>query len=127
MKQYSKESFIESLGALDWTDIMNSNDVDEAWTLFKARFLSVLDSLAPIKHLRIKQNPAKWISHEILESIRKRDHALTKFKRTSQQQYYDEYIKLRNQVKYKINKAKSQYYITTVNDNLKQPQKLWSV
>ena len=82
MKQYSKECFIESMGASNWTDILNTNDVDDV----------DVDKIPvclgfPIKHKQIKQNTAKWITHSILEVIRQRDNALIKFKGTSQQQY----------------------------------------
>lgn len=80
MKQYSKERFVEVLGILDWSHVLNRDDVDQACYIFKDLFLSALNSLAPMKQIRIKQQSGKWITSEIL---RKRDRSLARFRRTN--------------------------------------------
>ena len=106
------------MGASNWTDILNTNDVDEAWSLFITKFLSVLDSQSntnKLSRIRLNGLPIRFwslLGKGIMLSSSLKGPVSNSTK-----------MKLRNRVKYKINKAKSQYYITTVNDNLKRPQK----
>ena len=55
MKNYSIELFIEKLREVDWSDVTGSYDVDSGFENFKRLFLSVIDSLAPEKEVRLKQ------------------------------------------------------------------------
>ena len=76
MKNYSKEAFQASLLSFDWNLILLCNDVEvEADTLFKDSFLSIIDSVAPVKQVRIKQRSEEWIHVEIKQCINERDRA----------------------------------------------------
>lgn len=72
MKQYSKERFVEVLGNLDWYPVLKTVMLIKLGMFLKI-CLSALDSLAPMKQIRIKQWSGKWITSEILDLIRKRD------------------------------------------------------
>ena len=117
LKQYSKESFVQVLNEVDWSEVDMCMNVDEAWSKSKVKFLGVLDSLAPFKEVRLKQRTEPWMSHDILDLIRNRDKFLGRFRRTKVQSDYDRYLLYRNQVKHFKVKAKSEYYVNVVNDN----------
>jgi len=56
MKTYNKENFQFSLLSTDWYSVLLlSDNVNEAWHNFKTMFLSVLDSIAPVKQIKVKQ------------------------------------------------------------------------
>ena len=76
MKNNSKEFFIEKLREVDWSDVTWSNDVESSFENFKRLFLSVIDSLAPEKEVRLKQRTEPWFNSEISEAISERDNWL---------------------------------------------------
>ena len=125
MRKYSKETFVNNLSDINWMQMEMCENVDEAWALFKLHFLSVLDVLAPLKEVRIKQRTKPWINSEILDLIRNRDNSLTKFRRSKIEHDYNQYLLFRNQVNYKKAEAKADYFVNVVNDNKNQPKKLW--
>ena len=65
------------------------------------------------------------MSSEILNLIRQRDKYLRKFRRSKDQSDYKLFVCHRNQVKYKKEKAKSQYYVHAVNETQNRPKQLW--
>ncbi|XP_051950049.1 uncharacterized protein LOC127620831 [Xyrauchen texanus] len=126
-KHYTTEDFKERLSRRDWSDVLGSNDVDGAWSLFKQHFLAALDNVAPMKETRIKQRSAIWMTSDILDLIRQRDKWFRKFKRSTLSCDYDKYIYFRNQTSYKVQKTKSEFYADAITANLHQPKKLWKV
>ena len=79
-------------------------------------FVSVLDKIAPFKTIRIKQRTQPWMSTEMMKLINLRDNYLRQFRKSKNQSDYELFIYHRNQVKYKKEKDKSQYYINVVNE-----------
>ena len=125
MRKYIKETFVTNLSDASWMQLEMSENVDEAWEIFKLHFLSELDLLAPLKEVRIKQRTKPWINSDILDLIRNRDNSLTKFRRSKIEHGYNQYLFFRNQVNYKKVEAKADYFVNVVNDNKNQPNKLW--
>ena len=52
-----------------------------AWNNFKLIILSTLDTIAPVKFVRIKQRTEEWVNSEVLDCIKDRDKAFYLFKR----------------------------------------------
>ena len=76
MKNYCKELLIEKLQSIEWLPVLHSNDINEAWEIFKTIFIQIIDDVAPEKELRIKVRSEPWINNEILELIYERDKML---------------------------------------------------
>ena len=53
LKHYNREEFQMNLLNTDWTSVVYSENVIDAWSRFKAIFLSVIDNIAPINEVRI--------------------------------------------------------------------------
>ena len=62
---------------------MNGDIASVAWDNFKCLFLSVLDNIAPVKEVRIKQRTEPWITSDILNSINERDKLFVYLNRTN--------------------------------------------
>ncbi len=92
LKNYCSEDFIQKLTVADWSEVFTSNNVNDSWRHFKDTFLSVLDSVAPVKEVRLKQRSEPWLSNEILELIKSRDCYLNKFKKERNEDFYKKYI-----------------------------------
>ena len=104
LKNYNKTVFTNSVSSVDWNSIYVSTNVDEAWTKFTQTFFSILDSVAPLKEIQIKQDSESWYNSDIHELIKKRNYYLISFRKTKSSEDYNKYIDLRNQVSYKIKK-----------------------
>ena len=75
----------------------------------------------------MKQKRAKWMTTEIIDLIRQRDHYFRKYKKSNLQADFDKYVYNRNQARYHIQKAKADYYAEVVTENIHQPKKLWKI
>ena len=95
MKNYSTDLLVTELRKLNWFIVIDCDQVNEAWVNFKDLFTSVLDKLAPIKEVRLKQRTEPWMENDILELIKARDKALHSFRSSKDVLFYAEYCKLR--------------------------------
>ena len=68
---------------------MDLENVNSAWLKFKELFLSVVNELAPLKQIRIKQRSEPWFSGIILDLISRRDHALANFRKSKSSELFD--------------------------------------
>ena len=61
-KNYSKASFTAALSRINWSSVLNSVDVDFCLLEFNRLFRSVIDTVAPLREIRVwnKLNPG-WI------------------------------------------------------------------
>ena len=107
--------------------IYDISNVNEAYAFFKDKFVSILNTLAPIKEIRIKQDTEPWMCSEILDLIKQRDHYLKMFKQSKSSTDIAQHHMLRNQVTHKIKKAKAQFIKTSIVENKGNPTQLWRV
>ena len=80
LKNYSKEKLLEDLTICDFPNYANSVDVNEAYLDFVEKTSAIINNIAPMKEICIKNNMAEWFE-EILEGIRGRDKLFRKFKK----------------------------------------------
>ena len=57
------------LSDIDWNCIYLSKHVDEAWQYFTTHFCSILNRIAPLKEVRVKQRTEPWFDSEIHDLI----------------------------------------------------------
>ena len=125
LKNYNKEILEQRLKDATWSDVYTCGSVEGAWLAFKSRFQTIVDSLAPLKEIRIKQSTAPWVTAEIIHKRSERNKALRKFKSTNFECWHNVYLHLRNEVQYKTKAAKANYYEAQVEENKNKPTKLW--
>ena len=58
LKNYNKENFEQRLKDATWAEVYTCGSVEGAWLAFKSRFQTIVDSLATLKEIRIKQSTA---------------------------------------------------------------------
>ena len=66
MKNYSKAELQRRLTDVNWQGVLNCEDVEGAWNNFKTLFCNILDSIAPLKEVRLKQRSEPWFDDSIL-------------------------------------------------------------
>lgn len=125
-KNYNKDNFINLLKMADWSGIFESNNVNEAWDNFHKTFTTLLNVVAPIKTIRIKQRTEPYITSEILSEIKYRDQLLKDFKNDRQNgELYQKFCKQRNRLQRQIKSAKENYFAEKFQENKNDPKKLW--
>ena len=87
----------------------------------------VVDNIAPLKNVRIKQRTALWMTGEVLHLIHERDRAFSKFRKTKDISGHRKFIYRRNQVQYKKQQAKSEFIANKTDEFKQQPKQLWQL
>jgi len=82
----------------------------------------VIDNIAPLKYVRIKERTAPRKTGEILHLIYERDLAFSKFRKPKDVSWHRKFIYLRNQVQYMKKQAKSDFTANKINQFKQQPK-----
>ena len=109
----------------DWSSVLLSYNVSESWNSFKHIFLSIVDNIAPLKQIRIKQRTEPWINSDILKIIQDRDNAFNHYKMYKNDVNFNNFKSLRNKAQYAIDKAKQSYFTDTLEHNKNDSKSLW--
>ena len=125
LKNYSKESFHQSLLGSDWSPVTLSDNPNDAWHSFKSIFISCLDNVAPVRTVRIKQRSEEWVDSEVLECIKARDKAYHKFKSDKSEENFQIFRKLRNKANSTIVNAKKTFFKSSLENNKNDSKSLW--
>ena len=88
-------------------------------------FMNIVNTIAPVKEVRLKQRTEPWMTCEILSHIRNRDKLLYSFRKSGDSFTYKEYCTVRNRVQREIKLAKSSYFSEQIEENQNDPKRLW--
>ena len=125
MKNYNKEEFILKLKNANWEACFYATDVGKAWTGFSDIFMSILNSVAPTKEVKLKQRTEPWVDSELLELMRVRVRYLYQFKKHNKSEDYKMYCSFRNQVQRYTKKVKSDFFSNKIEENRTNSRILW--
>ena len=125
MKNYSSENFLMELNKINWFQVTDIEDVNKAWALFHNLFIKVLNRVAPIKQVRLKQRSKPWMDGHILDLINQRDQALHNYRKSKIADDFKHFSKLRNKVQYSIRKAKRHFDNNKIEDHKNSSSDLW--
>ena len=87
--------------------------------------MSILNSIAPVKEVRLKQRTEPWVDSELLDLMRSRDRFLYQFKKPGNSEDYRLFCSYRNQVQRYIRKAKADYFSNKIEENKNNSKNLW--
>ena len=124
MKNYSADALSAAISAADWSGVYCS-DVNTSWNVFKKVLNNIIETLAPIKEIRLKNRTEPWISNEILDAIKLRDNLLYRYKKDQKPELYSEFCKIRNKIQRDIKRAKSTFFQNKIEEFKFNPKKLW--
>ena len=73
LKHFDERQTKFDLQSARWPPIKSNNDVNEAWTQWKTKFLEILDKHAPHCVVRARNKPAPWINATVRKQMHERD------------------------------------------------------
>ena len=117
--------FLDKLRKINFPDYSNFKDINNAYSDFTEKVTSVIDEIAPIKEIRVKNNSQDWFDAEINEEIERRDKSLAKFKKSRLHSDNESYKKARNKVQRMIKNTKKNFFTGKLNENIGIPKELW--
>ena len=97
-KHFSEADFIDDLWSLPWCIVELFDDVNDEVSVFNTLFQEVLKVHAPIKSVRVKKNPASWISKPLRDDMDKQDRLLKLHRRNPSSLLWAQFNTRRNHV-----------------------------
>ena len=79
---YTADYYKEALKQIGFPNYENFGDVNEAFSNFFQKLMTVIDKIAPYKSNRVKGNTQKWFGGEVLEKLNLRSKPFKKFKKS---------------------------------------------
>jgi hypothetical protein len=125
-KNFSKATFEKDLPAVPWCVIDVFDNPDDKVDMFNSLFLDVLDMHAPLKTVRVKKNPAPWISKSIRDEMDRRNALYRLFKRNKSTVSWEAFKVQRNHVTALQRKAKKEYFHHLLKKKV-SPSSLWNI
>ena len=125
LENYSEDAYKEALEKASIPNYDTFDNLDFAHRDFISRLETVINAVAPVKTVRIKNNTREWLDGEIPEEIHKRDKLYEKFKLTKLHLDEDLFREAWNAVQNLIRKKKKPYFEEKLKANTANPKKLW--
>ena len=125
LKKYSVEAYTNALRKINFPNYDTLSNVNVAYTDLVKKISNTIDSVAPMKELRIKNNTQGWFDNEIADAIKIRDKNFKKFKKSNLHIDHDFYIEAKCNVKKLIKQRKKEFYETKLTENISKPKESW--
>ena len=124
-RNYDKSEFQKLLIDENWVPFYNSDDPNECWKIMANAIVGNIDIFCPVKPFKVKAISDPWITNELLEEIRDKDHLLRKAKRTKIKADWDLAKSERNRVGRLIESARANYFREEHIASLGDPKRFW--
>ena len=124
-KHYNKQSFLQDLKYVNWSTLVDVNDVDNSVNSWCKCFTDLADTHAPIKKMKVRGIRIPWMTAELSRAMQDRDYHLKKAQKTQSQHHWSCYRKLRCLVNKEVRECKSKYYESLIRENRNNPSGLW--
>ena len=124
-KNFNSTLFNDDLRNIPWHIVENEDNVDDALFTWNKMFSEVADQHAPVKRRRVKGTPLPWMNSQISDTMKERDWAHRKARKSSSVRHWSLYAKLRNKVNGLVRTAKSKYYCDMIEEAKGDSEKVW--
>ena len=122
---FNRENFRRDISRQDWSCI--SDDPNTLWADWKAKFLSIVNSHAPIKTKRVRSGKVPWITSDLRKGMRDRDVAKRKAIKSNNPQDWAVYKRLRNRINGEVKSTKASYYAGAFVQSNGDSRKAWQL
>ena len=82
MKNYTADYCKETLKQVDFPNYENFGDVNEAYSNFLQKLMTLIDKFSPYESKRVKGNTQQWFDGEVLEKLNLKNKRFKKCKKS---------------------------------------------
>ena len=125
MKNYTTDYYKETLKQVDFPNYEIFGDVNEAYSNFFQKLMTVIDKIAPYKSKRVKGNTQKWFDGEVLEKLNLRNKLFKKFKKSRLHIDKELYKKSKYDALKLITSKKQAFFEEKLSEMIGKPKELW--
>ncbi|CAB4011690.1 Hypothetical predicted protein [Paramuricea clavata] len=125
MANCNVSQFKSDLREIPWETLINENDVQASWDLFKQTLTTIINRHAPLIEKKVKGRDCPWLTHEIKEKMNEQDHLLKKARKSGKECDWCNYRKARNSVTKCIRQHKANYNRSVFRENVNRPKQFW--
>nr|CAH7767511.1 unnamed protein product [Callosobruchus chinensis] len=110
LKRMNLDDFTEDLNKIPFQDIYYTQGIDNKLQLFNTFIIDLFDKLAPIRQVKLRKNSKPWVTDtlKMIQSIR--DNYLRKFKRSRDNNSWQQYKEWRNYYNNSLIQEKKAYF-----------------
>ena len=116
-RNYDKEFYLEKLQDISLPVLDENSNIDEVYDNFATQLGKIIDSVALLREIRVKNNTPDWFDGKIMDKIRKRDTLHRKYKNTRLEEDGLMYRSSRNKVQALINTKKQRCIQNSLKEN----------
>ena len=114
IKNLDEDKFLNELKSTDFSFIINSvSTLEDKYSFFHNKFLSIVDKHAPLEKLSKRQQKRKlkpWITNGILKLIKVKNNLYKKIFKSNDKFWYQRYKYYRDMLNHLIRKSKRNHY-----------------
>ena len=124
-KNFEPSVFLAELEQIRWWEIYQADNVDIAVQLFSEKLTGILDRLAPVKTIQTRTRYAPWLSKATKQLIEQRDQAQTNAASSRNQEDWEQFKRLRNQVTSRLRVEESNWHHGKLKNCSGKPSEQW--
>ena len=80
LKHYTKENFKDTMKKIYFPDYLKYTCLNDAYSNFVKEFVAIINSVAPIKKVRVKVNSKPWFDAKIISVIQIKRQTIFRYK-----------------------------------------------
>ena len=125
LKHYTPQILIEKLRKVVFPDYSSFDNVNTGYADLIGKISLIIDEIAPVKEMCVKNNTEEWVDEEIFEAIRVRDKKYQRFKRTRLHTDHMNLKKSKNLAKNLIKRKQRNFIKLKLAENKCNSKELW--
>lgn len=110
---------------IDWSQLFSSSTIDEKVVFFNERITGVYNVHAPLHPVRMKRQPAPWITDEIRALMARRDYLYRRNRKAPSEENLTNFKKARNKCNQTIRNAKRRFIFGKISAGT--PNNMWKL
>ena len=129
MCQRNMQKFIDKVNMVNWEHVTDSDNAQEAYTLFHAKLSDIYNACFPLKKIKKKYYTSKpWLTEALKESIRTKNKLyISRYKAGNHEENVAYYKKYRNRLNHVLRAAERKYYQNLINEHKSNVKKCWQI
>ena len=104
------EEYRRDIGNIDWTRLMDSNDVNFVNNIFEEELLKALDKAAPVKSFKKRRKSNNWLTDEMKQQMTSRDELRETARDSNRLEDWKAYRNSRNNCIKSLRKCKEKHF-----------------